>query len=319
MKLPKELQEKKKKNSEQLTEKRAVWEMVKSFKLEFLSIKERFKDSRKIKFFRIGDVGKFSFLIPSSKDKKNPALCFWTEDIIEIYFGIGAISNFFTYINFNLMQYKKLFKELAQHEYGHILSIKTSYDIYSKRIANMIKSGLYSFNEIETQMDYSIEEEINQALTKVDIFKIGHVFREFLANYMVYKKITKNHPSMLFITNCVGIASHIKSLRRGFVNPNQQTYDKLFFLLECSSNHFIYNKWDTLTKNLKNCRIEKILDLLYKLNSTLQNIIDNYPEYENQIEKIFELVPLLDQVDYKNVVLDNNTDRSYIALLNTFR
>ncbi len=318
MKLPKELQKKKTANSRQLTENRAVREMVKSFKLEFLRVKEKFKDKREVKFMKIEDKGRFSILIPLYRDERNPAMCFWTESFIEIYFGMGAISNFFKYYNFNLEQYKKMLREIAWHEYGHIISINTSYDIYPKQIASMIKSGSYTFNEIEAEVDYSKEEEINQSLTQVNVLTIGRAFREFLANYMVFKQITKKIPSMLLIAHGIGIVSHLRSLRRGFINPSHQSYDKLFLLLELSSNHFIHDKWDILTNEVKKYRIEKIFEFIYHASSNFQKIINNFSEYKNQIDIVHELAPLLDQIDYKDMVLNNTLDIHSIKLLCNF-
>lgn len=309
MKLPKELQKRNVIKDEKLTEETAVKEMIKSFKLEFLNLKERFKDERQVKFLRIGDDGKFSFLIPLSKSEKNPVLCYWTEDLIEIYFGMGAISNIFIHLNFTLAQYKAYLKGLAHHEYGHILSIKTSYDIYSQRIASMIKSGSYTFDEIEAQVDYSIEEEINRSLKTVNALTIGHAFREFLANYTAFKKITKQPSSTHLLSNWLGIASHVKALRKDFVSPNRQAYDRLFLLLEVSSYHFVYKRWNLLEKDLLKYGIERWLELYYAINSAFQNIIETTTSYETQIKKVFEITPLLDRIDYASVVLNNTLDR----------
>ena len=61
---------------------------------------------------------------------------------------------------------------------------------------------------------------------------------------MIIKKITKTPPKLHILIHWVGILSHLKSLRRGFIFPTRQSYSKLFFLVELASYYFIHDKWD---------------------------------------------------------------------------
>jgi len=184
MKFPKELQ-RKKKNSNQTSLKS---EIIKSFRIEFVRLKRKFKDKRNLKII---DNSNNTDLLEAPVGKsvvKN----FWQETEIELVINqssiIDMIDNVKSYLN--AQELKELFKHIARHEYGHTLSYSSYRDTdpIEMRTVETRNMTLSEMRDIYSKTKF---RNLDASLRNISLRGIKEGFQEFIANYMWYNKIDK--------------------------------------------------------------------------------------------------------------------------------
>ena len=126
MKYPKELQKAKKGNHSKVKESNFTSSLIQTFKKQFEKLKDNFNDKKRLDY--IYEIDKVT-----NKTSNRPRFAIkWNEEKILISIfkqEIGEISEIIKNLvkDIDLIE---LHKQIANHEYGHILSAKTAHDLF---------------------------------------------------------------------------------------------------------------------------------------------------------------------------------------------
>ncbi len=202
MKLPKNLQNKYKKVPPRKNKFISTDLLIQAFKDQFSQLIEKFDEIRKVEYvYEIDTVSAKTGIKPRFSVK-------WNEEKIHIVIFKEQIKELSTIVtkfikNIDLIE---LHKQIAKHEYGHILSANTAHDLYPDA------AKMYNVFELSHEqllpMHYSpLEDELKQ----VSIDRLTGIFWEFLGNYNVREYIDENPPS-----------ESIKNKEANILNYNRQ-------------------------------------------------------------------------------------------------
>ncbi len=209
MKLPKELQKKKKQinhtQSNYLVLKR---KLISSFKKELKRITKN--ERRRIIFKKAGNRSIFADLIDDETIESETGLynakTHWDESNIEFYINENDDNNYFMHLMEHPEDFiflKSILEYTARHEYSHTFLTKNIYNQKPKGEREILhRVGWRKFKDVPEVMKKEVFEEIKetsfyvclQELVNVDLGVLLREFKEFHANYTVLKKIDENLP-----------------------------------------------------------------------------------------------------------------------------
>ncbi len=314
MKIPKNLQNKNRKGSLRKKENISTEILIQAFKGQFSRLIEKFEETRKIEYvYEIDEVG--------AKIGNKPRFAVkWDEEKIQVVIfeeQIKEISAIITSLirNINLVE---LHKQIAKHEYGHILSAKTTYDLYPDEAKN------YNVFELSQEQLLPMHHSpLENQLKQVSIDRLIGIFWEFLGNYKVREKIEENFPSESLKSKRANILNTIQQIEsRGsftLYNPNtgerimDKGFDRFFLLQENSDEFYLFDKWDEFCALFHRKEIEESLKLMNRINKLFEKIIQINTKIENMKEDVIELAKSLDRLDFakitqKNLLSDSDKD-----------
>ncbi len=323
MKLPKDLQKAKKGKYSKEKESNNTGSLIQAFKKQFEKLKDNFNDKRSLDY--IYEIDKVS----NKTSIKSRYAIKWNEEKIIISIFKQEIRDFSEILkkrekNINFIE---LHKQTANHEYGHILSAKTSYDLFPEEARQY---DLFKLTEEQLlPMHYS---PLEYRLTKVSIDRLMGIFWEFLADYTVREKIDTTSPKAFLKAqnaNSVFLIGQFKvkgvfSLHNPYRSENvmEKGYDRFFLLFHNSKAFYIFNKWEEFCSLFKGEGIQKSLKLMKIINKFFEKIILLNTDIQSMKNDVIKLATILDRLDFNQLIHRNqfkqgNKDilRDYIKYL----
>ncbi len=318
MKLPKDLQ-KKKTISERRISTNEMIKLKNAFKDEFRCLQHKFNNKREIVYPSKND------LVYHKTSIKSTVSVIWTKEKIEISFYNKNINALFFSIKERVINinFSMFFKQIAHHEYGHILSAETTYDLYPD------EARKYDIFKISSEdllaMNYS---ELEYSLKKVSINRLMGVFWEFLADYLVSNKIDKTPPLEMLKEKEANIMYIIENIKGGklitlnfpksITSKYDRGYDRIFLILRLSITFYIFNKWNQFISFFAGMNLSNLLKFLKVLNILFRKIVNKGQDLISMKKNIIKLAIQLDNINYEGLVLKNMFLNDEIQILRDF-
>ena len=325
-----------------------VRKLLNIFMKEFIKVKEReeFNDNRKVLFsdgnknplksfyFGNGEKKKES---KKSKSIKKMFSAQYKRDkvIIRIYCSEIHENTFFNTkpkIFFdNLDLFKKYFKQIAHHEYGHRFLTKTEFDAYPLNVRTFLKK--FNYRDLD-DVPLSKKGELKEAFKKdkygeidneLKIIKLGLVeksLKEFHAKYSVKKRIDNSIPNELLKRRIWELKQALSEGRERFHNSQDLGMKELsnIFLdfLIFTQEFYIFNVWNKLEVVFEEQKFNEMLRLFHQLNKILKKIIKKNRNFDGMRLDIFELAKILDKLDFGKIFFENFILEKDLISLNNF-
>jgi len=265
-------------------------DIIEYFKTEFESLMQIFYDRRQLNY------------TIDNENNKGLVDCNWSQQHINISFKTIPLDYYLSnpahkeIFNDNPQTYRNYFIQVARHEYGHSISCKSF---------NKLHSYILPFNEFV------------KCVKNNQYFKIyfNEIFFDFIANYLVYEKIDKSIPE-----------EHIKLNFHSFQTTFREGY-KIFDLIKIclltSQVFYIYDQWDKLNSIFKEFKVGTFSDILYIINNKfkktiIKNLEKNYIDMDSAILDITDLAVILDRINWKQIILENQSDKTSFTALENF-
>ncbi len=305
------------------SDKERIQILKKVFRERFKQLMREFKDTRKLTIISKDDPKIFPNIDTSGLVEYSVKVD-WDYNITEIELNDNMIRKVYLERNQNLNTLKKIFIHIAEHEYGHILQFESMFFRFPRETRHIllekenpkditevdIKQCLYSSNELNN---------IQKLLENIHYMYIDQSFLEFWANYNVYKKINKE-PPIEEHNNILDILIKKECLYpQNILHPNIPLKKRVFELLEFTHIFFIYNKWDDLSVLFKKYNLDRALKFYRFLNMFFEEIIKRNKDFDLMREDMFELVKILDKINYNELFYQNRITKEVILLLTHFR
>lgn len=319
MKIPKDLQKKYKKKPKEKRKDRILNSYIQAFKNSFLELMMKFDDRRKLEYINeTNDV--------SAETGNNPRFAIkWNEKKIKISIfrdEIEKICGIIKSIRGDI-DFIELHKQIANHEYGHILSAKTTYDLYPDEARD------YDLFELtQEQLLPMHHSPLEEKMMQVSIERLVGTFWEFLGNYTVREKIDPNTPSDSLKSkesNAINIIREIESkgsftLQTVHSSPNvmNKGFDRFFTIHRISDEFYIFKEWEQFCSLFKGKSVEASLKLMKFINELFENTIKINSNINAMKEDIIELAKYLDRLNFKNITQNNVLSNSDKAVLKEF-
>ena len=305
MKLPKDLQKKKLISEPKISGNRLI-KLKRTFKDELNSLLKRFNDKRDINYHSEIDTS-----YKKSSIKSHVSVV-WTKEKIQITFYNKNINDLYFILKKRVININNhdLFRQMARHEYGHILSAETTYDLYPDKAKNY---DIFKISREELlNMNYYEHENL---LNKVSVNRLIGVFWEFLADYLVHEKIDKKPPLEFIKNKKANLEEFIQIIKKGnLITLNfpktkmakyDKGYDRIFLLLNLSSIFYIFNLWNDFISIFNELNLTRLLEFLKDLNMVFEKFFKKKRNCTGMKEDIIRLAEKLDKIDYKELVFKN--------------
>ncbi len=294
-----------------------------SFKEEFSKIMCEFNDFRNIKVLSIGDYGFFSEYFNLLKTDLGFGYLYADEENIEFYFDEKEMINNllnshpqYKYLNDEWF-FKRVMRQIAAHEYGHLFLTPTFLDIFPNDIKKyFISMKVRNFRDlIELIKDQDVIHKVFSnhpfyksfySLHNIKIVDVINIIKEFHANYSAFSNIYYDPPNELMEMNLVGIAKLIEA----FVNLKisgclQQNisflYDKIHRIIILSQLFFLYNDSDIIEDFFNNNEFKNLYDYILIINTKVETIVRKRSNLEDMMIDIIELANFMYNHNYLNM------------------
>lgn len=267
-------------------------DIIEYFKTEFELLMQKFNDTRQLNYTM------------DYMHKEGLVECNWFEEKIKIIFCIRPINYYLKnpehnkIFNDNPKSYRNYFMQVARHEYGHSISCESFEKIHSY---------ILPFNEFVI------------CWKKKQFFNIylNNIFFDFIANYLVFKKINDTIPEEYIKINIFGLQT---AYQAGY---------KIFELIKVCLLHsqifYIFKKWNELEKFFSEFNIYVFLDFIYTIYEIFEQIIKKNSNaklninIDSAVADIGKLAIILNKFDYKKMILQNYFDKTVFQLLKNFK
>ncbi len=303
MKLPKELQKKSKKSVSKKRKTNKINSYILAFKAQFALLMDEFKDKKTMEDeYEINEV--------SDKTANKPRFAVkWDDNKIQVVIFKDVIKELNEKIGSLISDtnFIKLNQQIANHEYGHILSAETTHKLYPDEAKKYDVFELSQKQLLPMLHSPSLEKKMKQ----VSIDRLIYSFWEFLANYMVREKIDSNTPSDSLKSkeaNILNLIQQIESkgeftLYTTFRKENvmDKGFDRFFLLLRISDEFFVFDQWKRFCSFFNGKKIKKSLKLIRTINVLFENIIRINRSIESMKEDVIELANHLDRLNFSNI------------------
>lgn len=217
----------------------------------------------------------------------------------------------------------ELHKQIANHEYGHILSAKTAHDLFPE------EAGQYDlFNITQEQLLPMHFSPLENQLKQVSIDRLIGNFWEFLADYNVREKIDKNPPKAYLksqIANNVNLIGQFKvngvfSLYNPFPSENEMEkgYDRFFLIFRNSEAFYIFNEWEEFCSQFKGVGIQNSLKLMKIINKFFEKIILLNNDIHSMKKDVIKLATILDRLDFDQLTQRNQFKQSAKVIIRDY-
>lgn len=283
-----------------------------TFNVRFKEICERFEDDRELFFPEYEEDG----IIPHFLFKQNALIQEnWTEDIIEIRFNEKMITSYIIdNAEWDIEFIERYVQELANHEYGHTITLESVFYLYPKDTRYILINKLP--NEIT-------EEDLRRCFTeskcfypnvhKIDLnFFETVVFLDYWANLKVRYEIDHHPPEALLRDRLEG--------SRAIIPFHMKKESKKYFLelLLYSQIFFIHDKWDMLVGIYHESELDQLLHLYKIINSFFDKIIEINEDFDPMEDLLFDLIKSLERLNYLDIILENRLNNQDKGVLRSF-
>ena len=292
---------------------------IEAFKERFIELKIKFNDKRNMEY--IDEIDKVSV---QTSNKPRFAIK-WNKVKIQVSIFKQSIRNISGLIKKSIKDINliELHKEIANHEYGHILSARTTYDLFPDEARE------YDLFELTQEqllpMHYSpIENQLKQVSTD----RLFGIFLEFLANYKVKELIDSNPAYESLKSKTANILNLIREIETKGVfslfNPNLSStkmdkgFDRFFLFLKISDEFYLFNKWDDFCSPFKGKGIESSLKLMKIINKFFEKVILLNDDIHPMKNDIIKLAKILDRLDFIQLIQSNHLTHSNKAIIREF-
>jgi len=330
MKLPKELQ-KKKKNPQSYSELKK--NLINSFKLELKRITK--KEKRKILFKKAGDSSIFIDLIDDEIIKNELGLynakTHWDESNIEFYLDENDDNEYFRHLNEYPEDYiylKSKLQYIARHEYGHTFLTSNIYNQKPKEEREILKEvGCNNLKEVPEDKKKEIFKKIKdtafykrvEELKKADLVVLLKEFKEFHANYTVLTRIDNEIPKEILRSNYdrleliiknlhprkEEIIKNIKSHQNYLVFKRSEYFYLLFDMISLTYEIYVFGEWNNLIPLFQEHKMIYTLYFIHSINEIFKIIADNNNNFDSMIENIMEMGRIIELIDFEQLVFNN--------------
>ncbi len=283
-----------------------------TFKDHFKNIYKQFEDERELFFPEDNEVGVFPhfFFEENAVVKEN-----WTNQVIEIRFNDEFLKELIiTHTDWSIEFLKDYIKEVANHEYGHTLTMESVFYLYPKDTRHILVNK--NPNEItnkDLERTFAESKCLYPNVKKIDLnFFEKIVFLDYWANLKVCYEIDSNPPEALLQERLDGSKAIIPF---SIINyPSKYLLELLLY----SQLFFIHDKWDILAEIYNESKLDQLL-LLYKIiNSFFDKIIEISEDFDSIEELLFDLLEILENLNYKDIVLKNRFNNQDKQSLRSF-
>lgn len=278
---------------------------------QFRKLYKQFRDSRELFFTENNDIGKF----PHNLFKEDVDVqANWTEEIIEIRFNDEILKReIINNSEWNNESIKKMFKEIANHEYGHTLTLDnifllfpqdTRHILLNKKLEDITMDDLTKSFAESTSYYHEFFK-----LKNIELNFFEHIFLDFWANLKVRNEIDENPPE-----EC------LKERQNGFFGLRPEVINRKSFLklLLYSQLFLIYDKWYILEEILRDNDLDQLLLLYKSINVFFNKIIELNDNFDSMEEDLVELAKNLDRFNYKDIILNNRLNNQDKGKLKAF-
>lgn len=171
-------------------------------------------------------------------------------------------------------------------------------------------------------------------LIKIDIIiKLDNEYKEFHANYMVFKKIDNSVSIEALQWRFMQLAPLIENLKNRkkeiifniSSNPNlgllkKNEYFTLYhYIILYTQDIFIFGEWDRLIDLFKEHNMIMFLYFLHLINEIFKEVADNNNDLDSMREDIINLGFIMDKIDYEKLIFENQFQEKDKLLLKEFR
>lgn len=227
-----------------------------TFKDYFNDIYKRFEEKRELFFPEDDENGVF----PHFLFKENAIVQEnWTDGVIEIRFNEEFIKeNTLTNSEWSVEFLENYIREIANHEYGHTITMESIFYLYPKDTRHILMSK--NPNEItkkDLERCYAESKCFYPNLTKIDLNFFEHIFLDYWANLKVRYEIDGNPPEALLKEHLDGSEAILPFSIKNY--PSRYLLELLLY----SQLFFIHDKWDMLVEIFNESELDQLL-LLYK-------------------------------------------------------
>jgi hypothetical protein len=319
MKLPKELQKKKKTTALKERKFNFTDSFIEAFKERFKELKKKFNDKRNLEYIdEIDNMSVKTSIKPRFSIK-------WNEEKIQVSIFKESIKIINEIIKKLIkdMNLNELHKQIANHEYGHILSARTAYDLFPEKAREY---NLFELTQEQLiQMHYS---PLENKLEQVSIDRLFGTFLEFLANYNVRELIDSNPPFESLKSKTANNIDFIREMRTkgdfSLHNPYpssnkmEKGFDRFFLFHSNSVEFYLFNKWDDFCSTFKGLRIKGSLKLMKIINNFFEKIILINNDIHSMKNDVIELAKNLNRLDFIQLIQSNQLTNKDKAIIREF-
>jgi len=283
----------------------------KAFIDHFRKLHEQFNDKRELFFPKNKDKGIFPHII-FKEDAEVQAN--WTKDIIEIRFNDEVLKReILNNSDWKAGSLKKYFEEIANHEFGHTLTLDSVFLLFPKDTRHFLMNITLEditkddLTRCYVESNCLYPEFFN--LRNIDLNFFEHIFLDFWANIKVRDEIDENPPE-----EC------LKNRQNGFYGLTPQVINRKnsLKLLLYSQLFFIYDKWYILEDILRESELNKLLLLYKSINVFFNKILELNDDFDSMEEDLVELARNLDKLNYKDIILSNKLNNQDKRILKAF-
>ncbi len=282
-----------------------------TFKDDFNDIYKRFEEKRELFFPEDNEKGVF----PHFLFKENAIVQEnWTDEVIEIRFNDEFIKeNTLTNSEWSVEFLEDYIREIANHEYGHTITMKSIFYLYSKDTRHILMDK--NPNEItkkDLERCYAESKCFYPNLMKIDLNIFEHIFLDYWANLKVRYEIDGNPPETLLKYRLDGFKAILPFSIKNY--PSRYFLELLLY----SQLFFIHDKWNMLVEIFNESKLDQLLLFFKIINSFFDKIIEINEDFDSMEELLFELVIILEKLNYEDIILKNRLNNQDKRALQTF-
>ena len=282
-----------------------------TFKDHFHDIYEWFEDERELSYPEDNEDGVF----PHFFFKENAIVQGnWTDEIIEIRFNEKNInSRIIDNSEWDIEFIENYIREIANHEYGHTITMETIFYLYPKDTRHILMSkNPKEITKKDLERCYAESKCFYPNVRKIDLDFFEHIFLDYWANLKVRYEINGNPPEALLKDRLDGSEAILPFSIKKY--PSRYLLELLLY----SQLFFIHDKWDMLVEIFNESKLDQLL-LLYKtINIFFDKIIEINEDFDSMEELLFELLIILEKLNYKDIILKNRLNNQDKRALRTF-
>jgi len=276
----------------------------KTFINRFKNLHKRFNDKRELFYPESNEKGK----LPHTLFQEDGLIqANWTEDIIEIRFNEELITReIIENPNWKIESLKKYVEEIANHEYGHTMTLENIFLLFPKDtrhiLTNMNLDDITKDDLVRCYAESNCYYLEYISLRNIDLNFFEHIFLDFWANLKVRDEIDE-YPEECLNERLNGFYD----LTPLVINPNTSLklllYTQLFF---------IHDKWDLLVEIIRESELDLLLQLYNIINGIFNKIIELNDDFDSMEEDLVDLARKLETLNYREIIFNNqltNQDR----------
>ena len=225
----------------------------------------------------------------------------WTENVIEIRFNKSVIkSQIINNTFWNESNVRNYFVEIANHEYGHTISLKSIFHWFPMDTRQiLIDKNLEDISNEDIIKCYSESKTVYPEfvnLRNINLQFFEEIFLDFWANLIVRDKINDKPPEETLRDRLSGFYE---------LNPNMINSSTNLELLLYTQHFFIYDRWEDLERIFTVSNLKQLLFLYKSINILFNKIIQFNINFDLMEEDLVKLAKTLETLKYEDIILNN--------------